>query len=289
MGVLAASLAVVLVGSHEVLLRDGEEARVLGARDELAGAAHGIERVIRGRGGAKAVVGGKVGCAVAGASEHLLGLGGLGALLGGKRPLGGRERDLLLARELVGGVGRGLGEGVGGLGDAVGGHVGKPQLGVDLRLAVVAREVEGRAIRLDGVIRTAKRHEAGTKLEKGAGRVRVRLVDGGASPGGAGLEGLATLGVEISERLIGLVGRGVARVGDGSLEAALGLGVVAGGDERAAPVAVERAHVAVRSVSEGLTVGLGGLGEHAELHEGVAAQVVRLAADLAGALDAGKS
>ena len=42
----------------------------------------------------------------------------------------------------------------------------------------------------------------------------------------------------------------------------------------------------VRNVCEGLTVGLGGLGEHAELHERVAAKVVGLAARLTGTLDA---
>ena len=56
------------------------------------------------------------------------------------------------------------------------------------------------------------------------------------------------------------------------------------GSERLALVREERAALAVGGILEGARVGLRGVAGIAELHEGVAAQVVDLARDLGGVL-----
>ena len=302
MVVLAAGLARLLVGLHEVLLRDGEEAGVLGAGDELAGAAHRVERVIgRGRGrlrldhrgqgtGLRIGLGLGVGAvAIAGGGEHLVGLGRAARGSCGEGALGRGVGGLLLLGELVARVCNGVREGVSRLAEPVLGHVGLPEQRVDGTDALAGGEIQGGAVGVHSVVGAGELHEAVAELHERRGGLGVALVDGGGAPGARGLGDHALLGVDVGEGDVGLVGRGVARVGDGGLEAGSGGVALAGGHEGAASVAVERADVGVGGVGEGQAVGLGGLGEVAELHEGVAAQVVGLAVKLTGGLGGRKA
>jgi len=155
--VLALDLTVLLVLGDELLLGNGEKAGVLGGGDELPGSPRGVERVhlgavargckegvgVRGRGARLLLLGGRDGNGLAGSVE-----GGLGLRAHDER-----------------GVARGVGEGVHGLRHTISGDIGKPEVAVNLGLALERGcEVEGCAVRLDGVDRAAKAHETAAKV-----------------------------------------------------------------------------------------------------------------------------
>lgn len=88
----------------------------------------------------------------------------------------------------------------------------------------------------------------------------------------------------IAQAQIGLERRGIGSILRSGRESLSGRRVVAHGGERLAAVGEQRAALAVGTVVEGGGIGLGGLGIHAQVHQGVATKVIGLAHNLIGSL-----
>ena len=78
--------------------------------------------------------------------------------------------------------------------------------------------------------------------------------------------------------------RGIGSILRSGRERLSGRRVVAHGGERLAAVGEQRAALAVGAVVEGGGIGLGSLGIHAQVHQGVATKVIGLAHNLIGSL-----
>ena len=199
------------------------------------------------------------------------------------RALGdGGDRALVVdarrIRQEVGLVGNGLLEGVHGLLHLAGGHVGLPQVRVEL-VADVGHHVElqGAFVGGHGVDRAVERHEAHAKVQKRLGGIGVPLVERGLAERHARLGGLAQLHEGVAHADVGLVGRVVLGVGHGYLEVAHRVLVVVQRGVGHAQVVVHRAAGVVGRVGGGLRVGVDGLARVLELDEAVAYLVVQKA------------
>lgn len=95
---------------------------------------------------------------------------------------------------------------------------------------------------------------------------------------------IARLEQRIAQAQIGLERRGIGSILRSSRERLGGRRVVAHGGERLAAVGEQRAALAVGAVVEGGSISLGGLGIHAQVHQGVATKVIGLAHNLIGSL-----
>ena len=251
---LIVGLATTLVG-HNVGLGDVEEARILGAGEQIAGHAG---RVIGGIDHARRVA--------AGVGAHCL---------NGLR--GTAEIDLGRGGELVTGRG-GVLESGHRLDHAVRRNVGLAEVCEDKRaLLRVRRKVDGRAVGLGGIRRAAHLHKAHTEVDEGLGRFRVVGIQGGLTVRGAGVARVAELGVRLAERHVGLVGATVVLVGQSMAQRVDGAAQVTEGHLRLAEVRVHSALVAVRGIRQGSTIGLRGLLHTTDAHESVAAQMASLA------------
>ena len=113
-------------------------------------------------------------------------------------------------------------------------------------------------------------------------RARVGLVDGGLAVGHAGLRDVALGEQKLAEGELRLVGRGISGVLRRGAEARDGALGVAHGHAGLALVGAQGAHVPVGGVRKRRLVRSCRLGEHAELHQRVAAQVIGLAGGLGG-------
>ena len=188
-------------------------------------------------------------------------------------------------RELVDAIGGGGVKGIERGRGATGGRERLAHTGVK-RTCVVARtgKVNGRAVGLYGVCRTAELNEAAAKIAEGGGGSRVGAIDGSLTEGGAGIGIIARLEQGVAQTQIGLKRRGIGCILRCSGES-LGCGhIVTHGSKRLAAVGKQRAALAIGTVVKGGGVGLGGLGIHAQVHQGVAAQMVGLAHNLTGGL-----
>ena len=88
----------------------------------------------------------------------------------------------------------------------------------------------------------------------------------------------------VAQAQIGLERRGIGSVLRCSGKRLGGRGVVTHRRERLAAIGEQRAALAIGTVVEGGSVGLSGLGIHAEVHQGITAKMVGLAHNLIGGL-----
>ena len=161
MTVLAANLHLSLVLLDHLGLGHLEETGVGGVGHERTGLTEGVKRVDR--------------VIEPGSTCRRHRIAGRGSV---ERILCAAARFLLLGRELVEPIGRGLTERLERLGGPVRGGVGASEPCADrTRVVTRAGKIERRAERFDGVSRTSELHEAVTKLGQGRRGRRVRAVD----------------------------------------------------------------------------------------------------------------
>ena len=191
----------------------------------------------------------------------------------------------LLGRELVDAVGGSGVKGVERIGGTTGGGKRLAHAGIECaRIVTRAGKVDSRAIGLHGICRATELDKATAELAERGGGSRIGAVDSGLTEGGAGVGIIARLEQRVAQAQIGLERRGIGSVLRCSGKRLGGRGVVTHRRERLAAIGEQGAALAIGTVVEGGSVGLGGLGIHAEVHQGVTAKMVGLAHNLIGGL-----
>ena len=191
----------------------------------------------------------------------------------------------LLGRELVDTVGGSGVKGIERIGGTAGGGKRLTHAGVEgARIVARAGKIDSRAVGLYGVRWAAELDEAAAQIAEGGGRSRVGAVDGSLTEGSTGVGIVARLEQRVAQTQVGLKRRGVGSVLGSCRERLGSRGVVAHRGECLAAVGEQGAALAIGAVIEGGGVSLGGLGVHAQMHQGVAAQMVGLTHDLVGSL-----
>ncbi len=189
----------------------------------------------------------------------------------------------LLGGELVDAIGSSGVKGVECVGGTAGGRKRLTHAGVErTRVVAGAGKVDSRAVGLHGIRRTAELDEATTELAERGGRSRIGAIDGSLTEGSTRVGIVARLEQRVTQAQIGLERRGIRSVLRSGRERLSGRRVVAHGGERLAAVGEQRAALAIGAVVEGGGVGLGGLGIHAQVHQGVTTKVIGLAHNLIG-------
>ena len=264
MTVLTANLHLALVLLDHLGLGHLEEAGVGGVGHERTGLTEGIERVDR--------------VIEPGSTCRCHRIASRGSV---ERILCAAARFLLLGRELIEPIGRGLTERLERLVGPVRGGIGASEPCVDrTRVVTRAGKIERRAERFDGVPRTSKLHEAVTKLGKGRRGRRVRAVDRRLAKRRARL-GNAVQGKERPAKAeLRFVRGGIGTVLERLGEAPDGALVIANGRKCLALIRKKRAALAISSIVQGECIGRCSLTGQAELHKGVTAKVVDLASNL---------
>ena len=203
----------------------------------------------------------------------------------GKRIVHAGKLIGLLGGELVDAIGSSGVKGVECVGGTAGGRKRLTHAGVErTRVVAGAGKVDSRAVGLNGIRRTAELNEATSKLAECGGRSRIGAVDGSLTEGSTRVGIVARLEQRVTQAQIGLERRGVGSILRSSRERLGGRRVVAHGGERLAAVGEQRTALAVGAVVEGGGIGLGGLGIHAQVHQGVTTKVIGLAHNLIGSL-----
>ena len=191
----------------------------------------------------------------------------------------------LLRGELVDTIGSSGVKGVECVGGTAGGRKRLTHAGVErTRVVAGAGKVDSRTVGLHGIRRTAELNEATTELAECGGRSRIGAVDGSLTESSTRVGIVARLEQRVTQAQIGLERRGIGSVLRSGRERLSGRRVVAHGGERLAAVGEQRTALAVGAVVEGSGIGLGGLGIHAQVHQGVATKVIGLAHNLIGSL-----